>query len=322
MAANGNVPETESRLQSNSDALHGSRVRCDAEILIVSALILFLELVMIRWIGTEIRIFAYLGNLVLVVCFFGVGLGCYLSGRPASFGRMSLNLFLLVTLVANPLHWERLEFRYVTYLFSGSEDAPIWQEMVGTGGMDFVAGILLIGILLYLLAFIFVPLGQTLGRTMQRAPLAIRAYSINIAGSLAGVWLFNGLSWSSTPPAVWMLVVAGLLALTLLAGQARPWLPVILTLAGAAAMWVGGRSSSVTIWSPYQKLSISPLISTFGTNRVQRGYLVQVNGTTYQAALDLSDQFVSAHPELFSKEQLDRNHYNVPFSFNRMRAAY
>ena len=315
MAANGNVPETESRLQSNSDALHGSRVRCDAEILIVSALILFLELVMIRWIGTEIRIFAYLGNLVLVVCFFGVGLGCYLSGRPASFGRMSLNLFLLVTLVANPLHWERLEFRYVTYLFSGSEDAPIWQEMVGTGGMDFVAGILLIGILLYLLAFIFVPLGQTLGRTMQRAPLAIRAYSINIAGSLAGVWLFNGLSWSSTPPAVWMLVVAGLLALTLLAGQARPWLPVILTLAGAAAMWVGGRSSSVTIWSPYQKLSISPLISTFGTNRVQRGYLVQVNGTTYQAALDLSDQFVSAHPELFSKEQLDRNHYNVPFSF-------
>jgi SAM-dependent methyltransferase len=315
MVANGNVPETESRPEPNSGALHGSLVRCDATILIVSALILFLELVMIRWIGTEIRIFAYLGNLVLVVCFFGVGLGCYWSSRPASFGRMGLNLFLLVTLVANPLHWEPLEFRFVTYLFSGSEDAPIWQEMAGAGGLDFVAGIILIGILLYLLALIFVPLGQILGRSMQDAPQVIRAYSINIGGSLAGAWLFNGLSWASTPPTVWMLVVTALLTMTLLAGRVRPWLPVILTLAGAAAMWAGGRSSSVTIWSPYQKLSISPLISTFGTNRVQRGYLVQVNGTTYQAALDLSDRFVAAHPELFSKEPLDRNHYNVPFSF-------
>ena len=53
----------------------------DLEIFSVSFLVLFLELVLIRWIGTEIRIFAYLGNLVLVVCFFGVGLGCYWSER-------------------------------------------------------------------------------------------------------------------------------------------------------------------------------------------------------------------------------------------------
>ena len=34
----------------------------DAELFLVSVLILFLELVLIRWMGTEIRIFAYLGN--------------------------------------------------------------------------------------------------------------------------------------------------------------------------------------------------------------------------------------------------------------------
>jgi len=65
---------------------HDSLLRCDMEIFFVSALILYLELVLIRWIGTEIRVFAYLGNLILVVCFFGVGLGCSLSERPASFG--------------------------------------------------------------------------------------------------------------------------------------------------------------------------------------------------------------------------------------------
>ena len=103
-----------------------SPLRDDAEVFFVSALILYLELVLIRWIGTEIRIFAYLGNLILVVCFFGVGLGCCWSQQPVSLGKMGLNFVLLTVLVANPLHWERLDFKIVTYLLSGFEDAPIW----------------------------------------------------------------------------------------------------------------------------------------------------------------------------------------------------
>ena len=294
---------------------NGSLLRCDVEIFIVSALILYLELVLIRWIGTEIRIFAYLGNLMLVVCFFGVGLGCYLSERPVSPWRIGLNIFLLTVLVANPLHWKHLNFTLASYLLSGFEDAPIWQEMAGVGGVSLAAGVVIIGILLYLLTFVFVPLGQILGRAMQRAPHIIRAYSINIVGSIAGVWLFNSLSWASTPPSTWMLTAAVLLAVTLLASRARPWLSVALVVLGAGAAWWGGRSSSVTIWSPYQKLSVSPYITTIGTNHLQRGYLVQVNGTTYQVALDLSDRFVAAHPEAFAREQMDRNHYNIPFSF-------
>src|SRR6266436_8043890 len=35
--------------------------RTDKEIFVVSALILYLELLLIRWIGMEIRVFAYLG---------------------------------------------------------------------------------------------------------------------------------------------------------------------------------------------------------------------------------------------------------------------
>ncbi len=81
-----------------------SLLRDDAEIFFVSSLILYLELVLIRWIGTEIRIFAYLGNLILVVCFFGVGLGCYRSTEPVSLGPHGSNLLVLVTLVANPFH--------------------------------------------------------------------------------------------------------------------------------------------------------------------------------------------------------------------------
>ena len=37
---------------------------------LVSLFSLYLEILLIRWVGTEIRIFAYFSNLVLVVCFF------------------------------------------------------------------------------------------------------------------------------------------------------------------------------------------------------------------------------------------------------------
>jgi len=46
-----------------------------------SLLSLFFELLMIRWISSEIRIFAYFKNFVLVACFLGFGLGCYLCSH-------------------------------------------------------------------------------------------------------------------------------------------------------------------------------------------------------------------------------------------------
>jgi hypothetical protein len=43
-------------------------------IFLISILGLFVELILIRWIGTEVRIFAYLQDTVLVACFLGFGL--------------------------------------------------------------------------------------------------------------------------------------------------------------------------------------------------------------------------------------------------------
>jgi spermidine synthase len=290
-------------------------LQSDAELFFVSLLILFLELTLIRWIGTEIRIFAYLGNLILVVCFFGVGLGCYRSTESVSWVRMSTNFLVLVSLVANPFHLKVLDFNIVTYLLSGFEDAPIWHELSHEWVMGFLAGAIIIGVLVYLLTFVFIPLGQVLGRAMQRSPHLIRAYSINIAGSLVGVWLFNGLSWTSTSPAVWMLAAAVLLTATLLITGIRPLWPASLMIIGAVVVWLGGQSSDLIIWTPYQKLSVRPLMVSTDSHEVQDGYLILVNGTTYQTALNLSDQFFATHPEVVAAEQSNRIHYNIPFSF-------
>src|SRR5207244_10222207 len=60
-----------------------------------SLLSLFLELLMIRWISSEIRIFAYFKNFVLIACFLGFGLGCYLSRRRINLLAMLVPLLSL-----------------------------------------------------------------------------------------------------------------------------------------------------------------------------------------------------------------------------------
>ena len=69
---------------------------------LISALGLFLELLLIRWISTEIRIFAYLQNTVLVVCFLGLGMGCWDSRKPFALRHILFPLLILVALLAIP----------------------------------------------------------------------------------------------------------------------------------------------------------------------------------------------------------------------------
>jgi hypothetical protein len=66
------------------------------ELALISFLSLFLEMLMIRWVSSEIRVFAYLKNFALVACFLGSGFGCYLCRRR-------IHLFALI----GPLFRER-----------------------------------------------------------------------------------------------------------------------------------------------------------------------------------------------------------------------
>ena len=67
---------------------------------LASFLALYFELVVIRYLSTEIRIFAYLKNLALIASFFGIGLGMILGNSPKTMRRyfaiFAASLFLLI----------------------------------------------------------------------------------------------------------------------------------------------------------------------------------------------------------------------------------
>src|SRR2546427_45292 len=74
-----------------------------------SLLALFFELLMIRWISSEIRVFAYFKNFVLIACFLGFGLGCYMSRRRVNLLTMVVPLLTLALVVKLP--WPGLSWR-------------------------------------------------------------------------------------------------------------------------------------------------------------------------------------------------------------------
>ena len=51
---------------------------------LISFAVLFFEVLLIRWIASEIRIFGFFKNLILIGAIVGMGIGCSLGGRRAA----------------------------------------------------------------------------------------------------------------------------------------------------------------------------------------------------------------------------------------------
>jgi hypothetical protein len=119
-------------LETSPEELGGFSYRSLA---LISLLSLFLEMLMIRWISSEIRIFAYFKNLVLVACFLGFGLGCYLCRRRVQLGS---NLFgsLAGGLLESLSLWFGLKSLIVlaALIYAGSVLALLWPARTAPGG--------------------------------------------------------------------------------------------------------------------------------------------------------------------------------------------
>src|SRR5262245_11355340 len=99
-------------------------------IFLISALSLFLEMLLIRWIGTEVRIFAYLQNTILIACFLGLGLGYFTCRQPTRLHQTLVPLTLLLVLMAIPA--SRLALGKISEALSVLDDLVIWNAVNST----------------------------------------------------------------------------------------------------------------------------------------------------------------------------------------------
>jgi len=284
-------------------------------IFLVSAVGLFLELMLIRWIGTEIRIFAYLQNTVLIVCFLGLGMGCFTCRRPVNLTRLLAALVLLTAILSlTPLR--NLAARITTMLGSLG-DLVIWQQAASSSpwltAINVAVGLALTFGIMVLLWEIFMPLGRVLGRSMNEHPTTIWAYSVNVTGSLVGIWVFVLLSSWAAPPLIWMLTASLMLLWFVWLDQQRMRHLCYLCVGLAVSLFAGHeRAARQVAWSPYQKLALGQLQDNEHWSGID---VIMVNNAGYQALFDLGEESVrqNAHitPDMYGLSQ-----YDVPLLFH------
>jgi predicted membrane-bound spermidine synthase len=281
-------------------------------IFVLSVFILFLEVMLIRWVSTEIRIFAYLQNTVLVVCFLGLGVGCLTCRKPFLMRNLLLPMLALVLLLA--ISSTRQLFASISVRLSTLDDLLIWYGGVSNTpwqtALDVMIGLALTLVIMVLLAEIFVPMGRLLGRLMDDHPKAVVAYSWNVLGSLVGVWLFVLLSALHQPPVTWFAVVA-VLALFFVDGVGRQRIfSLALLIAIVGLSWLAGQEVGTTevVWSPYQKLSVLKPANTFGGK-----YIISVNNAGYQGLIDQVEASSAQDPTLYPPNMRGFTQYDLPF---------
>ena len=280
------------------------------ELLVISLLSLYFELVVIRWLSSEIRIFAYFKNIPLMACLFGLGLGMAMGNSEKKLARwfpLGLAVIVAIICLAQDLNLVHVTFinpmeNYLIGGFTknfGTDDSPMRRMQL------FLPGLGLLISVFYLIVFTFACIGQHLGRLFNEfRPLS--AYTINVGASLLGIQLFTLVSFLSLPPVWWLGIGFALLviyyrkldqiAVMILAAV----LPILLTPADVR-------------WSPYYRINVVKMeIPADGASPAfPYGYNIEVNYDGIEGAYNNNPQKIATLSEAQRKQTAD--YYDTPY---------
>ncbi len=229
-------------------------------LVLLSFLMLFVELALIRWVGSNVVYLSYFSNFILLGSFLGIGIGFLVARSTLDLFRWSpVGLAFLVGFVS--VFHVQLDRSGSDLIFFGPlhpTGLPIWVMLP----VIFVA-----------VAGVMAMIGQGVGRSFAAFP-ALEAYRLDITGSILGIAAFSLLAFTGAPPVWWGLIAGALLLLLLRSG----WRVLqVVAIVGLVVML--GRESllSYNSWSPYYKVSIArdPVVTN--------AYHISVNGIPHQS---------------------------------------
>ncbi len=280
--------------------LPARRTRIGFELVLISFVVLFQELALIRWLPAQVRVLAYFPNLILISAFLGLGLGCLRAGKSSLLWLWPLSMIALIgsawAMSGVVFTQESVsEFLWLFYHDLEGSDAvvvegvklPIVWGFVGT-------------------AITFLPLGQMVAerlKAFRELSGSLWGYACDIAGSLLGVIAFSVGSFLGAFPIVWFSVVVVGLAPFFVARRA---LAVLFLIGAGSVLFCVVKAEKAERYSPYYALTTS-----VDPNRP--GFAVMTNGSLHQNALPLarSDTHTAPGIRLWLREL--RRDYHLPY---------
>lgn len=229
-------------------------------------LVLFLELACIRWFAANVIFLHFFTNVVLLAAFLGMSCGCMAARSKIEW----LNYFPTTTLltIAAAMVLLAVYERWQGLAVDVGHQASPQQVYFGTEYRNpdvarFSIPIdLIVAVFFVLIALMFVGLGQVLGRAFDGYPDRVKAYTLNIGGSLVGIVAFSLLSLVEAGPLVWFGVVAAGVGFLLYRTRAltvpRAIMLVALLLVALPSTFAHWRYGVETTWSPYYAVQYNP----------------------------------------------------------------
>ncbi|GAA3149903.1 spermidine synthase [Nonomuraea salmonea] len=236
-------------------------------LVLASAFMLFLELALIRWTGSNIVHLSYFTNFVLLGSFLGIGLGFLRVGRSQRqpyYSPVVLALLVIVVL-AFPVTVDR-----------NTEGVLYWTSLSTSGPPAWA----ILPVIFCAAAVILMGPAELVGRCFPELP-RLEAYRYDLIGSLTGIAVFTLLSFVSAPPVFWGLIAAGCYAVLLVPKPPALYAGLVVVPAVAVVgLLLAETLTAGAIWSPYYKVTTKQL--------VQLGIPVTdiaVNGIPHQQAV-------------------------------------
>jgi SAM-dependent methyltransferase len=210
-------------------------------LIVASAFMLFLELALIRWTGSNIVHLSYFTNFVLLGSFLGIGLGFLRVGRTTRQPYYSpIVLAILVPIILLfPVTVDRQAEGILYWTSLSTSGPPAW---------------LILPVIFTAAAIVLMGPAELVGRCFPELG-RLEAYRYDLIGSLTGIGLFTALSFLSAPPVVWGAVAA--IAYAVLLWPRTVWARVALAVPSLIIVVALGVETLTAgaLWSPYYKVT-------------------------------------------------------------------
>ncbi len=232
-------------------------------LVLLSFLMLFVELGLIRWSGAYNLYLSFFTNFILLASFLGVGVGFLRSGGRFDLFRLApaalAGLFLFLAL----------------FPVQGAKVGGVLQVVGGFGWPALAKWVSLP--IIFVLSFVtMAAIAGGVARVFSRFE-PLEAYRLDILGSILGIVAFSVLSFAEVPPLVWGVIAVALLAFLTERALRRYLAPLAIFIVVLTVLSFAPR----TYWSPYQRITTTPVAADGSVG-------INVNGRPHQRIMPVS----------------------------------